>query len=1011
MSRATSLQLDRRIIEIGRALFDRAADLSPEFTSPKWWQERLMQWSMGQPDLKVRLFRLVDVLPSLQTAGRFDRAAVLDHLRQYLRQIDPQSPATRPLLTRLVRLAAPLMGSARSLRGRFSAAMVLASVRNLARRFIAAETIAQAGQAALDLRHRQLAFTLDLLGEKVLSEREADAYADQYLRLLDELSAAAALWPGDELLDRADGGRPIPRINLSLKLSSLDSQFDPLAGSRGVDVVLGRFRPILRSARQRGAFIHVDMEHYEVRNLTLDLFERIALDREFADWRDLGIVVQAYLCDSAADLGRVISLARRRGTPLTVRLVKGAYWDYENVIAAQRGWPVPVFRHKHQTDANFERLTRTMLAAGDAIDPAIASHNVRSLAAALATAEQLGLPPGRIEAQMLYGMGEPIQAALVERQIRVRVYAPFGELLPGMAYLIRRLLENTANESFLRQSSFSSRDEDELLCDPVRGRNIEDLVLPPSPARGGMGRGDFRNTADTDFSKEDPRVAMHDAIQRTRAKLGYTCRPIIGGEPVSGEETIIRENPADPDEVVVRVELAGRAHADRAVAAAEAAQVAWRNRPVEQRAEILHRLAGLIEQNRMDLAALEVFEAAKQWREADADVSEAADYCRYYGDQAVEKMGLANCRRRDVPGEQNLYRYLPRGVALIVAPWNFPLAILAGMSTAALAAGNAVILKPSQFAMGIASSFSELAGQAGLPPGVLNYLPCRGSTVGNDLVAHPGVDVIAFTGSRQVGLSIYARAAAAVGRRGPKRVVCEMGGKNAILIDDDADLDEAVRGVIVSAFGYNGQKCSACSRAIVVGSAYPRFLDRLVEAASSIAIGPPADPANFMGPVIDRQAFEQIREYIAVGLSEARCVLAGDVEREKGYYIGPTIFADVPPKARIAQEEIFGPVLSVMQAADFEEAIRLANDVDFALTGGVYSRSPAHIDQARRDFRAGNLYINRKVTGALVDRQPFGGFKFSGLGSKAGGPDYLLEFLLPQTVTENTLRHGFAPPE
>jgi RHH-type proline utilization regulon transcriptional repressor/proline dehydrogenase/delta 1-pyrroline-5-carboxylate dehydrogenase len=284
--------------------------------------------------------------------------------------------------------------------------------------------------------------------------------------------------------------------------------------------------------------------------------------------------------------------------------------------------------------------------------------------------------------------------------------------------------------------------------------------------------------------------------------------------------------------------------------------------------------------------------------------------------------------------------------------------------------------------------------------------------VGNDLVVHPGIDVIAFTGSREVGLSIYAHAAAAVSRRGPKRVVCEMGGKNAILIDDDADLDEAVRGVIVSAFGYNGQKCSACSRAIVVGNAYPRFLERLVEAAASITIGPPADPENFMGPVISRPAFDQIREYIRVGKSEARCVRdSPSTLPSKGYYLGPTIFADVPPKARIAQEEIFGPVLSVMQAANFDEAIRLANDVDFALTGGVYSRSPDHIDQARREFRVGNLYINRKVTGALVDRQPFGGFKFSGLGSKAGGPDYLLEFVLPQTVTENTLRHGFAPPE
>jgi RHH-type transcriptional regulator, proline utilization regulon repressor / proline dehydrogenase / delta 1-pyrroline-5-carboxylate dehydrogenase len=350
----------------------------------------------------------------------------------------------------------------------------------------------------------------------------------------------------------------------------------------------------------------------------------------------------------------------------------------------------------------------------------------------------------------------------------------------------------------------------------------------------------------------------------------------------------------------------------------------------------------------------------------------------------------------------------------VIAPWNFPLAILTGMTAAALATGNTVIMKPAEQSSVVAALLMDIFCELGLPAGVLNYLPGKGEVAGAALVEHPDVALIAFTGSRSVGLAINAKAADVSQHGAPqvKRVIAEMGGKNAIIVDADADLDEAVAGVMKSAFGYQGQKCSACSRAIVLADVYDAFIKRLVEATASLKIGPAEEPATSVGPVIDEESFNRIRRYVEIGKTEGRLVLAVDPGplAEQGWFIGPHIFADVPPAARLAQEEIFGPVLAVLRAADLTEALRIANGTDYGLTGGIFSRSPASLDRTRREFLVGNLYLNRPITGALVGRQPFGGFKMSGIGSKAGGRDYLLQFVLPRTITEHTVRRGFAPP-
>jgi RHH-type proline utilization regulon transcriptional repressor/proline dehydrogenase/delta 1-pyrroline-5-carboxylate dehydrogenase len=410
---------------------------------------------------------------------------------------------------------------------------------------------------------------------------------------------------------------------------------------------------------------------------------------------------------------------------------------------------------------------------------------------------------------------------------------------------------------------------------------------------------------------------------------------------------------------------------------------------------------------RVELAAWEVREAGKPWREADADVCEAIDYLIYYG---REMLRLAPARQLDdLAGEVNAYVYQPRGVAVVIAPWNFPLAILTGMTSAALVAGNTVIMKPAEQTSVIAAKLMEIFSSIGLPAGALSYLPGLGEEVGEHLVTHPRTNLIAFTGSLAVGLHINALAAQTVeGQRGIKKVIAELGGKNAIIVDDDADLDEAVLGTVAAAFGYAGQKCSACSRVIVLEQVYELFLGRLVEATRSLRIGPAEDPGTFVPPLIDDEARQKVRHSITVAKGEGRVVLQMQEPRD-GYFVGPVIVADVSPQAVIAQEEIFGPVLAVLKARDFDAALEIALGTPYALTGGLYSRSPAHLERARQDLRVGNLYINRKITGALVGRQPFGGLGLSGIGAKAGGPDYLLQFLEPRTITENTLRRGFAP--
>ena len=502
---------------------------------------------------------------------------------------------------------------------------------------------------------------------------------------------------------------------------------------------------------------------------------------------------------------------------------------------------------------------------------------------------------------------------------------------------------------------------------------------------------------------------MDNALAQVMPQLGRTYPPIVNGQTAPTAATFDSLNPSHRQQIVGRCGRASVEQAREAIAAAKTAFPAWRDTDPAKRADYLFRAAQLMRRRRFELAAWQVYECGKPRREADADVAESIDYCEFYG---REMLRLATPRRRDVPGEENSYFYEPRGVVVVIAPWNFPMAILCGMTTAAVVTGNTAIMKPAEQSTVIGAKLMEVFQEVGLPGGVVAFLPGIGEEIGPALIEHSDVAMIAFTGSRGVGLHINREAAEVrPGQQHIKRALAELGGKNAIIVDEDADMDEAVQGVVASAFGYVGQKCSACSRVILLESVHDTFVARLVEATRSLKLAPAEDPGCSVGPVIDADAHQRILATIEKSKGEGRLVYAGDADslKDEGYYVAPHIFADVSPSASLAQEEIFGPVLAVLRARDLDHALEIVNGTSYALTGGLFSRSPEHIARVKREFRVGNLYINRKITGALVDRQPFGGFKMSGIGSKAGGPDYLLQFVLPRTITENTLRRGFAP--
>ncbi len=992
-----SLALDKKISDRGKEFFASISGEAPSIFNKGWWTGKVMDWSMKNENFKVQLFRFVDVLPYLNTSDSLTR-----HIDEYFAGDDQDVP-------KVLKMGAGVMGT--GLGGKLAAGILAKAIRSniegMAKQFIIGENTPDAMKNLKKIRKDGFAFTVDILGEASVSEIESEAYLREYMELLDALKKEHASWGGLGGKD-LDWGHA-PKVNISVKPTALFSQASPKDFEGSVQGIEKRLAAILRKVKEMGGFMRIDMEQYKFKDITLEVYRRLRSSEEFRDYPHLGIVLQAYLKDTDQDLADLLAWARAEKLPISVRLVKGAYWDSETVIAKQNGWDIPVWTIKAESDAAYERQARLILENHDICHFGCASHNIRTIAAVMETAKALNVPDERYEFQVLYGMAEPVRKGLLNVAKRVRLYAPYGDLLPGMAYLVRRLLENTANESFLRQSFAEEAEVERLMENPVLTAEREKAQRAPKAESQAKGLARFENEPFADFTQEAVRQAFAEAVAEVRAQLGKEYPLIIGGQEVRTSDTLPSVNPANPNEIIGTICQASTKEIDLAIEAAKKAALAWKALSPEDRASYLLKAAEVARKEIFTLSAWQTLEVGKQFDQAQADVAEAIDFLEYYAREMIrlgkpQRMGRA-------PGEMSRLMYQPKGIAAVIAPWNFPLAISCGMSAAAIVAGNPVLYKPAGPSSVVGFTLSEIFRKAGLPAGVFNYVPGRGSVMGDYLVEHPDVAIIAFTGSMEVGHRIIGKASVVhPGQKQIKKVIAELGGKNAIIIDDDADLDEAIREVLHSAFAFQGQKCSACSRVIVVEPIYAKFIERLVEGAKSLAIGPAEDPTYFMGPVVDDKAQQNVLKYIDIAKNEGKILLANPVAAI-GYYVPLTIVEGITPEHRIAQEEVFGPVLSVMKVKNFDQAIEWANSTRYSLTGAVFSRSPKHLEKAREQFNVGNLYLNRGSTGALVERHPFGGFNMSGIGSKAGGPDYLLQFMDPRLVCENTMRRGFAPIE
>lgn len=985
---------EQKIFTLGAEMLDRARKHQSGMLSAKFYSDAMMEWSMKDPNFKVQIFRFVDCFPMLKTPD-----AIFDHLNDYLSQPGVTVPTA---FSALIKAGNIFKGPA--------AATASSQIKGMASKFIAGTDANSALPGLRDMWNQGIAFSVDLLGETCVSDAEADDYARKYLDLINNLPASVAAWKSQPALE-SDHLGAIPRVNVSIKISALTARCDPIDTEGSIRDLMKRLVPILETAKSKGVFVNFDMEHHAFKDLTIELFQRCVEAVNFEG----GLAMQAYLKSGVEDAKRMVDWAKRSGKIVTIRLVKGAYWDAETIKSEMHGWPCPVWNSKWETDACFERMVNVFLDStpksrgqGGGIKLALGSHNVRSIAAALASLEERALPREAIELQMLHGMADQLKFAASEMGLRIREYVPVGEMIPGMAYLVRRLLENTSNESWLKAGFMDKADPSVLLRAPApqSGKAPPQDLAAVAPERhllskAVVGVGDdrpFVNEPFRDFAEKSQRNAFAAAIAKATV-------PRVA-------------NDVTPQRALEMVEKAHKAFA------------AWRDVDSKVRSNMLVKAAALMRQQRDGLSGVMIRESGKTWREADADVCEAIDFLEYYARMAPALFERARLGR--FIGELDEVWYQPRGVSVIISPWNFPLAICCGMTVAALVTGNPAIVKPAEQTPGIASIMCDILWEAGIPRDVLYFCPAPGETTGAALVRHDKTALVAFTGSRDVGLDIlngaapaspFSRDDRAAGMTHVKRVICEMGGKNALIVDTSADFDEAVLAVRQSAFGFQGQKCSACSRVIIVdpegenGPAITGFIRRLVEATRALTISDPLFPGTDIGPVIDEEAANKIRSYIEIARTEGnRLEVALDLPASDPFvaanskrFVGPAIFSNVKPHHRIAREEIFGPILAVMHAKSFDEALDMANDSIYKLTGGVMTRKPSHIEKAKRDFRVGNLYINRGITGALVARQPFGGFGMSGVGSKAGGADYLLQFVEPRACAENTMRRGFAP--
>ncbi|MBI4201847.1 MAG: proline dehydrogenase family protein [Chloroflexi bacterium] len=973
--------LEARTQELGRQLHARTRRYRPSAA------ERMQDWLFDQladdPSLRSRLLRFIDVLAALD-ADRGGR-----HVKRLFREyFSGPSP----------RLAWPLRAALAAGRSGVMPPWLLAGAARWAARATASRFIAGQGEEGIRralayLEHQDRFPTFDILGEQVFSRAEADHYRRSYLQLLEQLGRHP--WARRRTL----GG--IPCLQVSIKLSALTHDFNPTDPADTLRRVQGPLEEVLQRAARSGIGVTVDAEEYQYRELAWYIASHVlAPGGPCGATEGVGIVVQAYQRDAEAYAQEVVRFARSRPVPLQVRLVKGAYWDYEIIHATQNGWPAPVFQDKAGTDQCFERVLRVLLEHPDTIRVAVASHNLRSHAYAEALGETLGLVPGVMEHQTLFRTAEGLSRAIRSMGWEERDYVPVGRLLPGMAYLVRRVLENTSQVGFLTQSRIQE--------------DVAALLQPPAPkepapaeaAEDKPGLEGFHINPPKRLFLAQERAPFEAALAHVRQQAGREYLLHLGDEQVHTGIIIPSLSPSDPDlqRPLGLVHQARLEEADRAIVLAQEGFRQWSQTPARERARILLRTADLMREGRDELAAWVVHEGGRNWSNALGDVDEAIDHIDYNARNLVTQEAWLEVK------------FQPRGVVAAIPPWNFPAALPMGMTSAALAAGNAVILKSAGPTPIIAQKLVDRFHQAGVPRNALIHLPGPGSSLGQYLVEHPGVAMVAFTGSKDVGKDIYQRASRVRLTDGVKKVIAELGGKNAIIVFPDADIDEAVRGILLSTFEHANQKCSACSRVFAHRSIYARLRDRLREAALDLPVGLAHDPGTVVNPLINMAAKERILAQARRAREEGEVL----VDRTQQDGICPLLVGPMVVELQLAQlacshiakEEIFGPILTLTPYDREEDMVREVNATVYAQTAGIFSRSPHTITRMVEQVQAGGIYINRVTTGARVGIEPFGGFQLSGTGPKTGGAEYLLGFVtrrLPHDPGEGTVLPSGTP--
>ncbi|MBI3032073.1 bifunctional proline dehydrogenase/L-glutamate gamma-semialdehyde dehydrogenase [Candidatus Woesearchaeota archaeon] len=1016
----TTQKREQRIQELGKQILTEAQQHIPALHTEGGRRNALFDLCMQDQQAATQIFRFMDVFPSLKND------AIVPHLKEYLIDTHVNLGVLSPLV------------KATNIAPMVAIKTIKHFSENMAKSFIAGNTIEEGVDAVASFPVGR-SCTFDIVGEITTSKVDAEKYLHAYLHALDVLEKVY----GKNAVDAF--GKP--KINLSVKLSALYEHFDPVDPEGTSEHVRKRLRPIFRKARSISAFINLDMEHFQYNRLTNKIFMELLEEDEFKDFAHAGCVVQAYLTSSSDILDMLIAFAKKRGIPITVRLVKGAYWDHEVMLACQNGWEIPVYTKKKDTDANYEHLAEKLAQNNHYVRGAFATHNARSVAVVLALVEEYNLDKKYWEIQKLYGVAQEIGTSLEKMNVPVRDYVPCGALVPAMGYFVRRLLENSSNEAFVRglkkdldiNALLKNPADTSIASSPQHTAQTTSSSLSSSSSNNGFlskiksyfssevsshvnnvnnnhvnttkkseQTSSFKNYPAPNFADPAFYQEYTTALSKFNRKKGIISHRLkIGKHWVDTGAFLPSYNPSYKTEVLGKVTKGSRKEIELALQAAAEAFQTWKKLSAEERANYLFKTADIMSEKLHELSILIMYESGKTAREAYADVVEAIDFLNYYGDQmiALDKEVFT----QSIPGEDNTAFWQPCGVAAVISPWNFPLAILTGMVSAALVAGNTVVMKPASATPLIAGELMRLFEQAGLPGGVLNFVVCD-SKDAEVLITSPLVHLIAFTGSEDVGKFIYEKASLVnKDQKQFKNVIIETGGKNAIIVDESADLEQAVVGVLKSAFGYSGQKCSAASRVIVFEAVYDIFVEKLKNAILSLRLADSCLPEADLGPVINEAAFSRILSLIKQAEQQGGKILAGGkADNSKGYFIQPTLIA-IEPNNIIAQEEIFGPVLAVLKAKNFNQALELANNTRYALTGGLYSRTPSHILRAKHEFEVGNLYVNRTITGAVVGRQYFGGFKLSGLGSKAGGPEYLPRFMHRVVRTINQDRSGHIP--